>query len=60
MMRKKETRTIDLSKAWEKYKAENSSEQIDQKIIPEFSDIAVCEVLVHNNRKYFRRKKKAS
>jgi hypothetical protein len=60
MLKKKETRVIDLSKAWEKYKEQNNAEQNDQKIVSGFSNIDACEVVVHNNRKYFRRKKKAS
>jgi hypothetical protein len=62
-MKKKETKVVDLSKAWEKYKEENSAENknlTDQKVITGFSNINECEVVVYNNRKYFRRKKKAS
>ena len=62
-MKKKETRVVDLSKAWEKYKQENSTEnkvQDEQKVITGFSNIDACEVVVYNNRKYIRRKKKAS
>ncbi|HXA03084.1 MAG TPA: hypothetical protein VNW99_13910 [Cytophagaceae bacterium] len=59
-MKKKETRIMDLSKAWEKYKQDSNPEQNDQKVVSGFSNIDSCEVVVHNNRKYFRRKKKAS
>ena len=51
---------MDLSKAWEKYKQDSNPEQNDQKVVSGFSNIDSCEVVVHNNRKYFRRKKKAS
>jgi hypothetical protein len=60
MMKRKETRVIDLSKAWEKYKVDNHTEQNDQKVISGFSNIDACEVVVYNSRKYIRRKKKAS
>jgi hypothetical protein len=68
-MKKKEAKVVDLSKAWEKYKEDNSTEKenstenknmTDQKVITGFSNINECEVVVYNNRKYFRRKKKAS
>jgi hypothetical protein len=63
-MKKKEIKVVDLSKAWEKYKEENTSIEnnvpADQKVITGFSNINECEVVVYNNRKYFRRKKKAS
>ncbi|MFL5730322.1 MAG: hypothetical protein ACJ75J_12620 [Cytophagaceae bacterium] len=59
-MKKKETRIVDISKAWEKYKEESNVGQSDQKVISGFSEIDACEVVVYNNRKYLRRKKKAS
>jgi hypothetical protein len=63
MKKKETTKVIDLSQAWEKYKKENTTEnkiQDDQKVITGFSNIDQCEVVVYNNRKYCRRKKKAS
>jgi len=60
MIKNKETRILDLSKAWEKYKEDNSNERTDQKVVNGFSNIDAGEVVMHNNRKYFRRKKKDS
>jgi hypothetical protein len=60
MMKKKEARIIDLSKAWEKYKEDNNTGQNDPKAVSGFLNIDTCEVVLYNDRKYFRRKKKVS